>query len=378
MKQFSTAYTRKDKIEFIIDDDAEMRWIGRFPLSQQRIFAVMDSGVEHPWGALLRKRLAEKGKELFFFLVDARESSKSLSFYPQLVDFLEQHRCNLGDLVMAIGGGVVIDLVSFTASTYMRGLPFVAIPTTLIGQIDAATAGKTCLNTAHGKNVLGTFYYPLVSYSNIHFLKTNSAYYLRQGYAEAFKYGLLGSPQLVSLIERHGLQPADGPLMEIMKLAMETRIRIRKRHPLASNLGHTFGHALEKMSGFAMLHGDAISAGTAVAMHFAEQQGIMKREERLRIMGMMKGIGLNMYIDQRTDPDQWVDLMMRDKKATAAEIGLVLIRGVGKPYEKEGKAFYPVQPGALRSFLKEFIKKYPYAVPHCAAFLRNERIAYRG
>jgi|SRR3989344_101005 len=377
IKKISTTYKREDKIDFIIDDDEDMSWIANFDSKAfNRFFVVIDKRVKGLWGNLISKNLEKHNKEMFFFEVEAVEQSKSLDFYPELIQFLESHKCNLFDLVIAVGGGIIIDLVSFSVSTYMRGLPLITIPTTLIGQMDASTAGKTCLNTQNSKNVLGTFYYPFISYNNIHFLKTNTKYHLRQGYSEVFKYGLIDSKELVELLERYGQEPDDNILMDIIKRSIEARINIRKKHPLVSNLGHTFGHAIEKMSDFEILHGDAISVGTVIALNFAEKNNLIEKEEKLRIIELMKKIGLNIYLEKDIDIDKWVELMMRDKKASSDSVNLVLINGIEKPYEKDGEIFFKTTPKILKDFLKEFVENYKYKIENCAAFLKKEKLEY--
>lgn len=378
IKKFSTKFIREDTVNFIIDNDRDMGWIGSFSSNNfNRFFVLVDREVEKIWGNVIRRMLSRHGKEMFFFVVESSEHNKSLGFYPTLVNFFESHICNLSDLVIAIGGGVIIDLVSFTVSTYMRGLSLITIPTTLIGQIDASTAGKTCLNTEKSKNVLGTFYYPLISYNNIHFLKTNSKYYSRQGYSEIFKYGLLGCERLVRLLEKYKQDPPDDILAEIIYLAIQTRVKIRKKHPLASNLGHTFGHAIEKMSSFNISHGDAISVGIVVALYFAEEEGIIKQDDVLSIMELMKKIGLNIYLDTKIDVHRWVDLIMRDKKSFGKDVNLVLVQGIAKPYRKKEELFFRTSLPTLERFLIKFVKDYKYKVDNCAKFIKKEHLAYK-
>ena len=203
--EISSTFSSFNSIQFLIDDDQEMNWIGLFSNENfGRFFILIDKNVKRIWGKLLFSQLEKHNKKLYFLEVDPVEDSKSIEYYPTVISFFEEHQCNRFDLVIAIGGGIVIDLASFVVSTYMRGLPFYIIATTLIGQVDASTAGKTCLNTASSKNLLGTFYYPLKVYNNIHFLGTNSNRFMRQGFSEVFKYGLLGSKALIGkLIEYH-------------------------------------------------------------------------------------------------------------------------------------------------------------------------------
>lgn len=377
IKELSTTYVRKDSIDFIIDDDKEMSWISSFESSKfDRFFIVIDKNVKKIWGKLINKRLKKHNKPTFIFEVDAFEKSKSISYYPKLVTFLEKHKCNLSDLVIVIGGGILIDLVSFTCSTYMRALPFYAFPTTLIGQIDASTAGKTCLNTENSKNLLGTFYYPLKVYNNINFLKTNDPYYLRQGYSEVFKYGLLGSKRLIQLLSDYIKRPSTKTLIEMVKLAIETRIKIRKKNPLASNLGHTFGHAMEKLSNYNLLHGDAISAGTVMAIYFSKKENLIQDKEIRKIILKMKELRLNMYIEKNLDVNKLVDTMMRDKKSSSKYVNLVLIKGIAEPFEGKNSSFYKTTPKKLKKFLSNFLKQYPYKRINITKFIKKKEIKY--
>ena len=239
--KISTTYTKKDTVEFIIDDDDGFKWLSSFKSdSYDRFFVVIDKRVNDLWGKTLLKQLRLHKKQIFVFEVIEGEKGKSLDSYTALVEFLKKEGCGLSDLVVAIGGGVVIDLASFTCSTYMRQLPFCAVPTTLIGQVDASTAGKTCLNSGKTKNLLGTFYYPLWVYNNIIILSRNEPFYERQGNSEIFKYGLLGSKKLLSMIEKNAIKPRDSLLVEIIKETIRVRIKIRKKNPLASNLDGAF------------------------------------------------------------------------------------------------------------------------------------------
>ena len=161
MRSLKLEYRSHNTLNFHISDDENLSWIAEFDSSRfKRFFVVIDTNVKAIWGEKIIDKLKHHNKELIIFPAIPEEKTKSLAFYPEILDFFEKRKCNRYDLVIAIGGGIILDLVSFFCSTYMRGLPFYAIPTTLIGQVDAVSAGKTCLNTFNGKNILGTFFYP--------------------------------------------------------------------------------------------------------------------------------------------------------------------------------------------------------------------------
>ncbi len=371
----SVTFERRDTIEFVLDADPGMTWLHGFDSRRyERFFVFIDSVVEELWGPVLAEGLAAHGKPTFWHRVTATEEAKSLAYYPTALGFLEMHGAGRYDLVLAIGGGVVTDLVSFLTSTYMRGLPFFAIPTTLVGQMDATTAGKTCLNTASAKNVLGTFYYPSTVYNNLAFLRTNTPFYLRQGYSEVFKYGLLRRPELVEVLAAHHADPERGGFDQLVRMAIEVRVQIRKEDSLASNLGHTFGHAIEKLSGFEILHGDAISAGTVMAMWYAHRVGLASEDAVRRVIALMQRMNLNVYFPRGIDAGAMVRLMLRDKKSSAEALHLVLIRDIGEPYYEDGSFFYRADPEDVRLFLEEYLATSEFALDDCAAFLRRDQL----
>ena len=377
--KITTSFSSDSTIQFLVDDDPKMHWLRSFgDEGFKRYFVFIDKNVNKLWGSLIYENLKTHGKEIFSFEVEPNESSKSIDFYPEAVSFLEERRCNRFDLVIAIGGGVVIDLASFVASTYMRGIPLYIIATTLIGQVDASTAGKTCLNTKSCKNLLGTFYFPLTVYNNINFLNTSPERILRQGFSEIFKYGLLGSKRLIEQLVQYQCSKPDTMLLNIIERTIMVRVKIRKKHPLASNLGHTFGHAIEKLSNYEILHGDAISVGIIIALHLSKELGIIGGDLIQKIVDKIKLLGLNLYIDNTIDVDRMLEVMMRDKKASHGDLNLVLIKDIAQPYEHKGSSFYRIKPNEVKLFLKDFLASYEYCIPDCSRFLEKDITNYKG
>ncbi len=375
MKDIETTYEHKYKTRFIIDNSRNYDSLMQMDLSPYcRIFIVIDENVHEIYGQVIIGILGKWKKEICIHKVKPSEESKSISYYPTLVSFFEEHTAGRYDAVVAVGGGIVIDLVSFTVSTYMRGLPLFIIATTLIGQTDASTAGKTCLNSLNAKNLLGTFYYPITVYNSIEIMKSCSSRITRQGLSEAFKYSLLTDGRLLDTIVRYQNSDRDDSAMEeIVRKTIESRIAIRKVDPLASNLGHTFGHALEKYFDYKILHGDAILIGTVMAMDYAVRQSLMDEGEREKIFNLMQRAHLNTFISQDFDVHRLVTYMRKDKKSSAEELHLVMIHGIGKPYRGE-TPFYPAGYDEIEDFLSEWIRDYPYKAADYIAYVDKEML----
>lgn len=373
MSDLETKYEHNYKTKFIIDDSADFKRLGEVSLEEyERLFIVADINVYELYGERIEGILNNWNKQIYIFTVEAVEFTKSIGFYPELIDFFESNGAGRYDAVISIGGGIIIDLVSFTVSTYMRGLPLFIIASTLIGQTDASTAGKTCLNSYNAKNLLGTFYYPKVVYNSIEIMKTCSSRITRQGLSEAFKYSLLTDGQLLdTIVEYQNGKTSNDVMSRIVKKTIEARIAIRKVDPLASNLGHTFGHALEKYFDYKILHGDAILIGTVMAIGYGTKIGIMNNSERDRILDLMISAHLNTYISEDLDIKRLVEYMRKDKKSSASKLHLVMINGIGKPYR--GKTpFYEADYEDVERYLDEFILHYPMKKENYIEYLDGE------
>ena len=359
MSDVVSNYEHKYETKFIIDSSEDFERIDEIGISDyDRVFIVIDENVSKLYEEKLLPKMINGKQELFVYRVKSVEETKSIAYYPKLVEFFEENTAGRYDAVVAIGGGIVIDLVSFTVSTYMRGLPFFIVATTLIGQTDASTAGKTCLNSYNTKNLLGTFFYPKVVYNSIPILKTNTKRITRQGLSEAFKYSLLTDGELLGDIIKFQNSDFDSDIMEkIVEKTIQSRIKIRLVDPLASNLGHTFGHALEKYFDYQILHGDAILIGTVMAMGYGVKVGIMEQSEYDRIYDMMNEAHLNTYISKELDTKKLVALMKKDKKSSSKKLHLVMINGVGKPYRSD-TPFLEADYEDVEKYLEEFMESY--------------------
>lgn len=373
MKDMEVTYSHTYSTRFIVDGDLQYSRMGEMGLERyDRLFCVIDENIIKLYRDIIIGQIGTDSEKTFIIPVRAEEYSKSIDFYPKLVEFLEAHNAGRYDAVVAVGGGIVIDLVGFMVSTYMRGLPFFVIATTLIGQTDASTAGKTCLNSKGAKNLLGTFYYPRIVYNGVGMLKTCPKRITRQGLSEAFKYGLLTNEEILEDIISFSNRDFDIDMMErIVRKTIGARVQVRNVDPLASNLGHTFGHALEKYLNYEVLHGDAILTGTVMAINYGTEKGLMEKAEKEKIFGLMQRAGLNVYIPFDLNPHILTEFMRKDKKSSSKKLHLVMINGIGRPYRAE-TPFYEADYADVEEFLDRYVKEYPYKKEHYTDYLRNE------
>lgn len=304
---------------------------------------------------LFKNKLKKITKKKYIKKLYATEKLKDIKNIPKIIEYLENIQTNKSDLVLIIGGGTVSDLIGFCCSIYMRGLSFWAIPTTLMSQVDALSAGKTCINTNKTKNLVGTIHYASKVFLIPELVLKGGFFNYRQGLSEIFKYGLLIDSQIIKLLNKEGKNKkflSKRHLLKIMELTIHARNKIAKINPLASNLGHTFGHALEKIYGEKIKHGDAISAGIYLANYISYKEKILEKKDFDIIEKIMKKLGLNLWIDKKININKMLHFMSKDKKNTGDLINLVLIKGLGRQYQKRGNFFYGIEKNNIKKYLK--------------------------
>jgi 3-dehydroquinate synthase len=222
-------------------------------------------------------------------------------------------------MVIALGGGVIGDLAGFAASTYMRGIDWIAIPTTLLAMVDASLGGKTGFDLPEGKNLIGSFHPPKMVLADPSLLLTLPERELRSGLAEVVKHGIISDPELFALCSR-GLHWVKDNLEEIVKRAMAVKIKVIEDDPYekgfraALNFGHTVGHAVELVSKFQLRHGEAIAIGMVAETRYAEKIGLARKGLTDQISGVLSTIGLPVRIPQELAREEIIQAMRIDKK----------------------------------------------------------------
>ncbi len=296
----------------------------------------------------LESSLAAEVVHLGSAIVPPGEASKGFAELARLSERLLELGVERGDLVIALGGGVTGDLAGFAASILRRGVRLVQMPTTLLAQVDSSVGGKTGINTASGKNLIGTFHQPRLVIADTAVLSTLSPREFRSGYAEVAKYGLLGNAEFFGWLEQNwpAIHAASCPertrAIEVScraKAELVARDETETGERALLNLGHTFGHALEASAGYTarLLHGEAVSIGMVLAFILSEELGLAPRGSAARVETHLQATGLPTRIahvrgTDRPEVATLMRLMAQDKKVKSGQPTLILVRGIGKAF----------------------------------------------
>jgi len=273
--------------------------------------------------------------------VSGGERSKSLGVLGGVLDFFSEQRLDRRAVAVALGGGVIGDLAGFAASVYLRGIDAVQIPTTLLAMVDSSVGGKTGINLAAGKNLVGTFHQPRAVYVNTGFLATLPQREFAAGVAEIIKYGLLGDAGLFeALAEQPLVSAADPRVPAIIRRCCAQKAAIVQDDERETrsgggrallNLGHTFGHALEQATGYnTFLHGEAVAIGMVCAARYSEAAGLLPADDAARIEATVRAAGLPVTINVSVSASQLLAAMRQDKKARAGAIRLIVLNRAGE------------------------------------------------
>jgi 3-dehydroquinate synthase len=308
---------------------------------------VTDSNVAALHLPTLEAALERAGIAHHAIRLPAGEQTKDFAHLARLSEDLISHRIERSSLLIALGGGVIGDITGFAASILLRGIDFVQIPTTLLAQVDSSVGGKTGINTAQGKNLIGTFHQPRLVLADLDALATLPMREIRAGYAEVVKYGLIGDAAFFAWLEDYGAALVDGDLEArhhavAVSCAAKARIvgadeREAGQRALL-NLGHTFGHALEAECGYGdeLLHGEAVAIGMVMAFDLSARLGLCPSADAARVARHLASVGLPTGLDaidgRRFAADRLIDHMRRDKKVSQGRISFVLTRGIGQAF----------------------------------------------
>lgn len=322
-------------------------------LARPRIVIITDKNVSSLHLAPLRASLDGAGIQNDVIVVPSGEATKNFAQLQSVLNSLLDLRVERKDTILALGGGVVGDLAGFAAAILHRGVNFIQVPTTLLAQVDSSVGGKTAINAAQGKNLIGAFYQPLMVLSDVATLDTLPTRELRAGYGEVVKYGLIDDFPFFEWLEEHGSEVLSGNRTALChaiaascrsKAAIVTRDEREGGDRALLNLGHTFAHALEAESGYdgRLLHGEAVAIGLHMAFALSSELGLCPRQETDRLQRHLISTGLPATVDQielkTLTPEVIMQHMRQDKKVTDGRLTFILARGIGRAFIKNNVA----------------------------------------
>ena len=307
-----------------------------------KIAIISDSNVFPIYGEQVTNCLSQAGFQVFSFIFPSGESSKNTTTYLNILNFLAENQITRSDAIVALGGGVTGDMAGFAAATYLRGISYIQVPTTLLAMVDSSVGGKTAIDLTAGKNLVGAFYQPRLVLCDLKTLDTLPDSVFRDGCAEIIKYGVLYDPKLFSHLKANGLQfdreQVIGRCVELKRnVVAEDEFDTGARQKL--NLGHTIGHGVEAQSNFAITHGQAVAIGMAIIAKAA------CKEIYTELIAVLETFGLP--ISTAFTAKQLYISSLSDKKRLGGTVNLIVPKAIGNCY------IMPIPVEKLESFIEE-------------------------
>lgn len=305
----------------------------------KKMCIVTDSVVNGLYAADLKDAIADVSIRTDIFVFEAGEEHKNLDTVKDLYRFLTERKYDRKDLIIALGGGVTGDLAGFAAATYLRGISFIQIPTTLLSCTDSSIGGKTGVDLDDYKNMVGAFHMPSLVYMNLSTLKTLSARQFASGMAEVIKHGLIKDEAYYSYLVNHFSEINDREedvLLYVIKRSLEIKRDVVEKDPTEQgdrallNFGHTIGHAIEKYSHLKLFHGECVALGSIAAAYISYQRGNLSTEEFYEIRDMFLPFFLPITLETEAEPEEILKLTKSDKKMQSGRIRFILLKKVGK------------------------------------------------
>jgi 3-dehydroquinate synthase len=320
-----------------------------------RVAVITDATVEPLYG---RRVVSAIGDRARLFVIPAGESAKTRDTWAHVTDAMLATGLGRDTTVVALGGGVVGDLAGFIAATYMRGVRFVQVPTTLLAMIDASIGGKVGVDTPAGKNLVGAFHQPALVLIDPRTLATLPANHFRAGLAEALKHGVIADPAYYDRVSQTTDATArdEAALMDVVTGSVRIKADVVTRDEKESgvrkvlNFGHTIGHAIESASEYSLLHGEAVAIGMTLEARLAERIGIASHETAARIQSSLRAIGLPTSMPA-LDPAAVLEATRSDKKARSGKVEYALPRTIGRMAGESSDWSMPVDDADVRAVL---------------------------
>ncbi len=339
-EQITVNYQNKPCYDIIIDNSFEglSKKIKELGFEGRKIAVITDTNVEKLYLKELTGLLSDASKTVISYAIPAGEANKNLSEVEKVYEVLIKNHFDRHDLLIALGGGVVGDMTGFIAATYLRGIAFVQVPTTLLSQTDSSIGGKTGVDFNGYKNMIGAFYMPRLVYMNIKTLDSLDGRQFASGFAEVMKHGLIKDQNFYEWLLDNIYEINDKEedvLCEMIKRSCEIKKAVVEKDPtekgdrMLLNFGHTLGHAIEKAKNFELFHGECVALGAIAAAFISWKKGMISMEEYYEIRDMFVPFNLPISIED-LDPLEVIELAKSDKKADSDKIRFVLLKAIGK------------------------------------------------
>ena len=322
-----------DSYEIVLERGV-LRRAGEILNLRRKVMIVSDSGVPEKW----TQTLAEQCAQAEVFRIPAGEENKNLDTVKDAYRFLIENELDRKDVLLALGGGVVGDLAGFVAATYLRGIDFIQVPTTLLAQADSSIGGKTGVDFDGYKNMVGAFKMPRLVYMNFEVLKTLDDRQFFAGFAEIMKHGLIKDADFYEWLIENMYEICERDLDTLSEMLMKScmvKKLVVEKDPTEQgdrallNLGHTIGHAVEKAKNFELFHGECVALGTVAAAFISWKKELLSMEEYYEIRDMFVPFYLPITVDG-IEPEEIVRLTRSDKKKQGDHIRFVLLKKIGK------------------------------------------------
>ena len=313
--------------------------------------------------AKLQRSLDDAGIRHHSIVMPPGEASKSFDGFSRVCDAIISARMERGDLIIALGGGVIGDLAGYAAASIRRGMRFVQIPTSLLAQVDSSVGGKTGINSIHGKNLIGAFHQPSLVLADTGALASLPLREFKAGYAEIVKYGLINNAPFFTWLEQnwHSIFAREAALIEAVRISCQSKADIVARDETEQgerallNLGHTFGHALETLTHYnsqQLVHGEGVAIGIMCALRFSAQLGLCAQTDVLQVEQHFNAVGLPTDINNihglNANADMILDAMFQDKKVERGALTFILLKGIGESFIAKN-----IAPSDVHAFLSQ-------------------------
>ncbi|MCH4889983.1 3-dehydroquinate synthase [Acidaminobacter sp. JC074] len=305
----------------------------------QKIVIVTDDNVEKLYLSDLLQGFNNLNISTFSYTVEAGEKSKSIRVLENLYQYFTECHLTRKDLIIALGGGVIGDLAGFAAATFLRGVDFIQIPTSLLSQVDSSVGGKVAVNLPQGKNLVGNFYQPKAVYIDVHVLSTLDRREFISGMAEVVKYAFIEDKTLFDDLMTYDLTSIEDHIIPIIRRCVEIKAQVVERDEKESgermllNFGHTIGHAIEKLTSYSKFnHGEAVGMGMVYFFRAMRARGMMTQETYDLSMALLEKYELDTY--ESYDIDELVEASKLDKKSDKDKLNIILLESIGKAYIK--------------------------------------------